>query len=343
MISRVADGCFWLTRYLERVDTLARLLDVHDALHIDVGPPSERRWSPVLAVAGQTEDFCARLGEEARADGEAVQEYLTWDVDHPASLQSALHGARENARTVREIMSLEAWESINDLWLWMRGREARRLYERNRSAFYERMVQSTVLFHGVAHGTMLHDEPFAFMKLGRAVERAGQTARILRGYDSDAEDAGSATRWLAVLRSCCAFDPFFRREASALARPAVLRFLLFDRAFPRSVLYNLDETRTLLWLLRRDDPLGLPRRSRAVLERLRGEMLQMDVTDVDRRGLPATLDWIVEATADLCDAIHHDYLDPPTPWLRHCVRVLESFDAPGGEGRGGARAEGRAA
>jgi uncharacterized alpha-E superfamily protein len=326
VISRVAEGCFWLTRYLERVDALARLLDVHHALRIDAALPAERRWHPLVVATGQEADFVARVGARSFSDGEAVEHYLTWDVDQPSSLWSAVCGARENARTVREIMSLEAWEAVNDLWLWMRGRESRRLYQRNRSAFYEHLVQSTVLFHGVAYGTMLHAEPFSFMKLGRAVERVGQTARILDMQSEDrvapSEAAVDAAGWLATLRSCCAFDPFFR-SAHPLSWRAVTRFLLFNREFPRAVLYGLDEVRVLLGALRRDDPLGLPRRSRAVLERLRGELLQMDVTDVERHGLHQTLTWIVREVAHLCDAIHDDYLDPPMAWLRHCVRVIE--------------------
>ena len=89
------------------------------------------------------------------------------------------------------------------------------------------------------------------------------------------------------------------------------------------MLYALDEVRGLLDTLQRDDPVGMPRRSRAVLERLRGELLQMHVTDVERKGLHETLTWIVQETAHLCEAIHDDFLDPPMAWLRHCVRVLE--------------------
>lgn len=328
MISRVAEGCFWLTRYLERVDTLARQLTVHHALHIDAGLPVDRRWRPLVVVTGQEADFIARLGTVPLDDGEVVQRYLTWDADHPSSLLSAVNGARENARTVREIMSLEAWEAINDLWLFMHGRAARRTYANDRKAFYDRLVQSTVLFHGVAYATMLHDEPFSFMKLGRAVERASQTARILDVHgqtDGVPSPALESVTSLAILRSCCGFDPFFR-SAHPLSRSGVTRFLLFERSFPRSVLYSLDEARGLLSALRRDDPVGLPRRSRAALERLRGELLQMDISDVERRGLHATLTWIVEATDSLCEAIHDDYLDPPMRWLRHCVRVLEGVE-----------------
>ena len=328
MISRVAESCFWLARYLERLETLARLLDVHHALHIDAGLPVQERWRVLVDFSGQEEDYAARIGRAALDDGEAVQRYLTWDEKHPASLFSLLRGVRENAREVREVMSLEAWETINDVWLWLRGRQAERLYERERGAFYERLMRSTLLFHGVSHATMIHDEPFTFMKVGRAAERAGQTARILlTHWEDDGGGAGSAVdaaRCLAVLRCCCAYDPFFRSGMHPLGVRSVTGFLVFDRTLPRSVLYSLGEARGLLAALRRQDPIGLPRRSHTALERLWGELLQMDMHDVEKRGIESTLAWTMRATDRFCDAIHEDYLDPPTAWLRHCVRALES-------------------
>ncbi len=326
MISRVAEGCFWLTRYLERTETLARLLDVHHALHIDTGVPIQNRWRMLLEFTGREDDFAERYGEDAHCDGELVQEFLTWDEEHPASLYGSLRGARENARTVRETMSLEAWKAINDLWLWLKGPDSRRLYQRERGAFYERVTRSAYLFHGVSFGTMLHDEPFTFMKLGRALERAGSTARILRAHAAlnghEASDAEAAASCLAVLRCCCAYDPFFLSGMHPLGMRTVIRFLLFDHTLPRSVIYNLDEGRRLLFLLCQHDPIGLPRRSRSVLERLRGGLMQMDVRDVEQQGLKKTLAWTIEATDHLCDAIHDDFLAAPTPWLRHCVRAL---------------------
>jgi uncharacterized alpha-E superfamily protein len=327
MISRVAEGCFWMGRYLERVETVARLLDVHHALHLDAALPVQKRWRVLIEFTGQHEDFGQRIGASSANDGETVQQYLVWDEKQPASLFSALRSARENARTVREIMSMEAWESINDLWLWIRSREAQRLYESQRGAFYERLMRATLLFHGVSFATMMHDEPFSFVKLGRAVERASQTARILDTHvDLDARE--TAASYLSVLRCCCAYDPFFRSGMQSLDARTLTGFLLFDRNLPRSVLYNLDEARRLLYELRREDPVGLPRRSRAALEKLRGGLLQMNVMDVERQGVHATLGWVNRATDELCDAIHDDYLDPPVPWLRHCVRALDSVDAP---------------
>lgn len=330
MISRVADSCFWLTRHLERVDTLARLLDVYHAFQLDLDLPPRERWRPLVIVTGQDEDFCARIGEERTGDGEAVQRYLAWDTDNVCSLLTSIRGARENARTIRECMSVETWEVVNDLWIWIRSRPAQTLWAKNRSAFYTHLRQQCTLFHGLSHATMLHEEPFVFMKLGRAVERIGQTARILDVKHhslgitaSEHESTVDAAQWLAILRSCCAFDPFFKRPTNTLSGPAVLGFLLFDRAFPYSVAHGLDQTAELLGPLRRTDPPGIRRRSWSLLDRFRGELRQMTMQDVQDLGVHRVLTWIVDTTTALCSAIHDDYLDPPVDALRRLARVLE--------------------
>jgi uncharacterized alpha-E superfamily protein len=331
MISRVADSCFWLSRYLERADTLARMLEVNHSFQLDVSLPAGERWRPLVIVAGQEEDFLERIGEKAIDDGDAVEEYLTWDPEHPSSIFSSIHWARQNARTVRETMSVEMWETLNDTWLWLKSRSARRLYLNERDAFYERLCAQCMLFHGMCYSLMLHEEPFVFMKLGRAVERAGQTARILDvqhhslgDAPREEENAADAALWLAILRSCSAFDPFFKRAARVLSGPAVAEFLIFDATFPRSVRHNLDATRGLLLKLRESDPPGMRRRSWDKLERFRGELDQMRINDVQHLGVHEVLTWIVQSTHELAQAIHDDYLDPPLDVLIRATRALSS-------------------
>ncbi|MGH0031095.1 MAG: alpha-E domain-containing protein [Myxococcota bacterium] len=328
MISRVADSCFWLTRYLERVDTLARLLEVNEAFQLDADLPSAERWRPLVVVSGAEEHFIEQVGAGAIDDPEAVQSYLTWDPEAPASIFSSMRWARENARTIRETMSVEMWESINDLWLWLRDRQAERLYHKDRAAFYDYLCKQCMLFHGICYSTMLHEEPFVFMKLGRAVERVGQTARILDvkhhalgDAPGESETTVDAAQWLAILRSCSAFEPFFKRSAHVLSGPSVAGFLILDRTFPRSVLHNLDRTRGLLIRLRGEEAAGTRRSSWDLLERFRGQLVQMDVEDVQEWGVHKTLTWIVDTNAELCEAIHQDYLDPPIEALRHTVRI----------------------
>ena len=328
MICRVAESCFWLTRYVERVATLARLLAVNNAFQLDVHLTQSEVWRPIVIVAGQEEHFLEHVGAAAIDDGEAVQEYLTWDRNHPSSIHASLRGARENARTIREVMSVEMWETLNDTLLWLTGRPARRLYQRERDAFYDHLWKQCMLIHGVCYSTMLHEEPFVFMRLGRAVERIGQTARILDVKHHDLGDAGreesatDAAQWLAILRSCSAVDAFFQRSANVLSGPAVAEFLLFDDAFPRAVLHNLDTARSLLTRLGESDPPTLRRPSARRLERLRGSLLQMDGAVVQELGLHEVLTQVVDATAALCEAIHADYLDPPAEDLLRGARIL---------------------
>ena len=330
MICRVAESCFWLTRYVERVNTLAHLLEVNNAFQLDVRLTQSEVWRPIVIVAGQEEHFLAQVGAAAIEDGEAVQEYLTWDRNHPSSIYASLRWARENARTIREVMSVEMWETVNDTWLWLTGRPARRLYQRERDEFYAHLAKQCMLIHGVCYSTMLHEEPFLFMRLGRAVERLGQTARILDvkhhslGDERRDENAADAAQWLAILRSCSAVDGFFQRSANVLSGPAVADFLLFDRGFPRAVLYNLDNARELLAQLGESDPPSLVRSSWQRLERVRGSLLQMDGAVVQELGLHKVLTGVVDDTAELCDAIHADYLGPSAEDLLRSARRMRS-------------------
>jgi uncharacterized alpha-E superfamily protein len=246
VISRAAESCFWQNRYLERAETLVRLLETNLAFQLDVTLPDAERWRPLVVVTGELARFEEHVGAEAAEDEEAVQHFLTWEEENPSSLVSSLSGARENARTIRETVSREMWETLNELWLFVQGQEARRLYQRDRYAFYQEVRDRCLLFHAQALTTMLHEEPFDFMRLGTTLERAGQTARLLDvKYHSmgpthaELEMPAEAAQWLAVLRFCAGSEPFFKRSGFVLSGPNVAAFLLFDRSFPRSVHHNL--------------------------------------------------------------------------------------------------------
>jgi uncharacterized alpha-E superfamily protein len=228
-----------------------------------------------------------------------------------------LRAARENARTIRETISLEMWETLNDLWVWLGDRAARRRYESDRHAFYVRLRDSCLLFHGVAQATMLHEDPFEFMRLGTALERVGQTARVLDikyhsvgRTETIEETPAEAAQWLATLRFCSGVEPFLKREGRSLSGAAVADFLLFDPAFPRSVLHNLERTRNFLALVRPPMPTLVGESSQALvseaLETLRG----MTIERVLERGLHEVLTSLVETTGRIGNAIHADYFDP---------------------------------
>ena len=125
MISRVADGCFWLGRYLERAESMARLLATSRALALDGELTPLQVWWSVLVVADEDEELVARHGEGVRADGELVQSALTWDTATGSSIARSVQAARDNARSIREVLSGDVWEAVNELWLWMESPSAR--------------------------------------------------------------------------------------------------------------------------------------------------------------------------------------------------------------------------
>lgn len=320
MISRVAESCFWLNRYLERVEFQSRMLGVNLAFQLDIAIADTERWRPLVVVTGQSEDFLERTDASKLDDPETVQEYLTWSDDNPESLRSSLRFARANARTIRETISLEMWEVLNDLWVWLDEPAARRLYRSDRQAFYLKLRNQCLLFHGIAQATMLHEDPFEFMRLGTALERAGQTTRVLDikhhsigPTESAVESPLEAAQWIATLRFCSGVEPFVKRADRILSGRSVADFLLFDRTFPRSVLHNLLRAQNFLGLVRpsRDSSVGA--HTEALLSETLDELQALDIDTVLERGLHEMLTRLVETTARICGSLHTDFFDPVIP------------------------------
>lgn len=319
MISRVAESCFWLNRYVERVEILSRMLGVNLAFQLDVDLADAQRWRPLVVVVGQEEDFLKRVEASEADDAEQVQEYLTWNEDNPSSLFSSVRAARDNARTIRETISLEMWETLNDLWVWLGEREARRLYESDRQGFYLRIRNQCLLFHGIAQCTMLHENPFEFMRLGTAIERAGQTARILDVHhhsvgavvEGRAEESPSEiAQWLAILRFCSGVEPFLKRRTAAPSGKLVAEFLLFEEAFARSVVHNLKRTANFLALVSPEESPAIGEPSRTFVAKTLKRLDEMTIATVLEEGLHEELTWIVGTTAELTNLIGSDFFHP---------------------------------
>lgn len=242
MIARVADHCFWFGRYIERVDSMTRILHVTLHLSLDAELSGRQCWLPVLVVSGEKQRFTATHGEEAMGDGERVQHYLTIDENNPVSIVSTIAAARDNARSIREVISLEVWETINELYLWSRSQAARDEYDTNRYGFYRRIRHAIELCRGLLQSTLLHDDPLDFIELGIMLERAGQTARIVDVHhhvlaiDTPRLEVVVETGiWLAILRSCSGWEPYMKRHRGRVNGPSVAAFLILEPAFPRSI------------------------------------------------------------------------------------------------------------
>jgi uncharacterized alpha-E superfamily protein len=291
MLSRVAESLFWMSRYLERAEDVARIIAVNFQASLDAPSISqELAWEPVIAITGDRALFQASY---ATYDAASVTAFLTRHPENANAILSCVSRARENARAVREQISREMWEEINRLYHLVSVADETAIV-RNPYDFFSQIRNGSHLFQGVTDATMAHGEGWEFIQAGKFIERADKTARILDvKYGTLAHTGGEGAplvslQWIALLKSCSAFEPY-RRSHSQLQPWRVVDFLLLDRQFPRSVAFCLEQTRASLLRIS-DSP---PERPANAAERLLGRLCA-DLTYLDIR----------EALADL-----HVYLD----------------------------------
>ncbi len=324
MISRVAENVYWMERYAERASGTARLLQTAMSVLVDV--PGLPWWTPVLVVAGEQPEFEERFGLANQEDGEAVMNWLTWDEDCRVSIVRSVEAARENARTTRDAVSREIWETINSLYLWLCSDEARQRYDEDRVGFYAHVVNVGYSLLGAATFTMLRAEALGFLKLGRALERAEQTARaldvkyhMLGPTESEVADTSADTVvWLATLLSCSAYEAYFKRNRGSVRGRRVARLLLLDAAVPTSVICCLGDARSALVEIE-----GSSAPSRATSRRVQALLASLEAANIDElvsEGIHHRLTSIVEGLAEIAALLYTDFFDPP---IRGDV-VLES-------------------
>ena len=267
MISRVADHCFWVGRYIERAESTARLLQVTRALAFDAELPPLHCWRPLVIVSGEYPEFSEHFGADAAGNGDIVQRYMTWAPENPVSIRTSVRAAREGARSIREVLGHEIWQATNELYLWFASEEAARGVRRTiATRCTATSAAATQLCLGLVRSTMLHDEPMDFLWLGVLLERIGQTARILDMHHHIQGAADGAAARCCRPRSgcrCCAPAPASRRscarEQGRVSREAAVSFLLFEARFPRSLRYCV---RSALALSRRLDDVTRAARAR---------------------------------------------------------------------------------
>ncbi len=254
MISRVAECCFWLGRYWERADATTRLVAVNRLAVLDAEIEGAERWQPAIVVAGERERFEKEHKLAGYARDAIATRFLTWDEKNPSSIYSCFRAARENARTTREVISREMWEVVNFTWQWLNSPEGERAYRRDAAEFLQRLRAVYAELHGVAQSTMLHGEPYDFLRMGVELERAEQTARLLDAhyYRIGVQDVTrldsplDAAQWMQQLRLSAAVEPFFKVNRREPAAESVCRFLLQHEQFPRSVRFAFERVKRRL-------------------------------------------------------------------------------------------------
>ncbi len=312
MISRVASSCFWLHRYLERAENVARLLRVNRSFVLDVPVDELEKHYPLIIVCGEQARFDARVEPALRHDREVVEDYLTWESDNPVSIKSSILWARENARTTREVISLEMWESLNDLWNYLRFGKGRRQYKRDRDAFFKRVKDGCDLVLGQTESTLLEGEPLDFMRLGRFLERANQTARMLDvkhhtlGPSLVVETPVETAHWSALLYSCGAAEAYHKRWPARPDGRSIAAFLIKEPAHPRSVLGSLMRAHDTLSRIRAE---GHPRMGGEAARRLAVLVEHLRECPIDA-SIHDELTHVIDETAKICVAIDEAYFEP---------------------------------
>ena len=293
MLSRVANSIYWLSRYTERAENVARFIDVNLQMILDLPAGSREQWEPLVVITGDDAAFAERYHG---ANRENVIQFLTFDSENPNSIVSCLRAARENARTVRDTISPEMLEQINTCYLMINAAADDRRIMRSPDGFFSEVKKSSALFDGITDATMLHGEGWHFYRMGRLLERADKTSRLLDVKYfillPSAADVGTTLddiQWAAVLRSASAFE-MYRQRHGPLALERVIDFLLLDHEFPRSVTYCLTNANASLHAIS-STPIGTFRNpAEQALGYVRAELAYTDVKQIISRGLHEFLD-----------------------------------------------------
>ena len=239
LLSRVADAVYWMGRYIERAENVARFIDVNQNLMLDLPSGFGEQWQPIVDTTGDRAAFQAQHGEATERN---VVQFLAFDTRNLNSIYSCVLAARENARSVRETISSEMWEQINSLYLLVSG-ESRKPLAEGLPEFCRQVRMACHLFQGISHSTMSHNEAWHFIRLGTSLERADKTTRILDvkyfillPSVSDVGTPYDDIQWAAVLKSVSGFE-MYRKCFGRIMPERVVEFLLLDGEFPRALRY----------------------------------------------------------------------------------------------------------
>ena len=314
MLSRTADHLFWMARYTERAENLARLLDVtYQMSLVPHDPETERNSWNAIIVLNSLETAYAKCYDEITPAN--VLAFMVRDDTHPASIYSCLRAARENAHAVRGTLTAEMWETINETWLQVSRQSFDELSEGGIAAFFDWVKQRASLLRGAMFGTMLQDEAFHFLRLGSLLERADNTARILdvkyhslssqqQTQSDDLVDANDFYHWGALLRSVSAFEVYRKVYRDVITPERVAELLILREDLPRALHSCLEGVVTILDKVKNARSDETLRRAGQIYASLQYGRME----DIYTRGLHAWLDDFIDRMGDLGGRISQDFL-----------------------------------
>ena len=305
MLARVAENIYWMARYIERAENTARLILVNSNLLLDLPKNMQPGWQPIIEILGLEQGY---LKTNSDYDERTVLKYLISEPDPGSnSMLNSLRFARENARTIRDIIPREAWERINDLYFSAKSTALSGYSKKGRFEYMQKVILGAQSITGLLAGTMLHDKGYDFLKMGRNLERADMTTRIIDVRSADLlPDHEELTpydniQWMSVLKSLTGYQMYRRKVQERVSRPFVLDFLFKDNEFPRSFYHALQEVKFCLE--------HLPRNKEAVvlLDKVCKNVIKIDLVGLQQEELHHFIDELQLAIADLHSVISKTY------------------------------------
>jgi uncharacterized alpha-E superfamily protein len=309
MLSRVADNLYWMSRYLERAEHTASLIDEHLNLVLDsLSITEDQRWTGVIASLG--------VGTLAPSEG-SVAHALAFDVETRSSIVNCIEAARENARHVREQTSSAMWEQINRLFHAVRDAGVEDQWESDPHMFLTTVREGAHLFQGITDSTMNHDQGWRFIQLGRFIERAGALAVLLdvhfRAFAADrpqSHELSEHLEWIGLLKSCAAFEGYCKVYTADIRAERVAEFLLLNDVFPHSVRFCVERIHGAVQALPKGSRQATARLVR-ITGRLRAALNFSDIDEVISAGLHPSLENVQRQCHEIHAAIREAYIDYP--------------------------------
>ena len=310
MLSRVAESVYWMARYIERAENTARYIDVSLNMSLDAPLAFSDQWQPLVSITGDLAPFEASYLTASRDN---VIQFLALDQENPSSILSCLRTARENARSIREVISADTWEQVNRFYLMVSNPDSARRIKEGPGEFFADVRRYSQLIAGVADATTSHGEVWHFMQLGRLLERADNTSRLLdvKYYMllPSAEEVGGAVddmEWSILLRSATALA-MYRRRFGEITPDHVVDFLLLDPEFPRSVFFCIERAEESVHAITGTPPGSFRAPMERRLGRLRSELAYAQVHDIISAGLHEFLDKIQRQLGSVGEAISETF------------------------------------
>ena len=292
LLSRVADSVYWMARYIERAENVARFIDVNLHLQLDLPLAPANQWEPLIETTGDMAEFTKKYGIVTECN---VIQFLVFDEENPNSIFSCIRSARENARSVRETISSEMWEQVNSIYLQIQIHRAN-VSQVSLSEVLHGLRMACHMFQGITDATMSHNEAWHFVRLGRMIERAEKTSRILdvkyfillpstRTVDTPYDDL----HWSAVLKSVSGFEMYRKKYGRILPRN-IVELLIMDREFPRAILFCIIRANESLHAITGSSLASTEALSERLMKSLTDELSTATVDMIIRGGLHEYLD-----------------------------------------------------